>query len=45
MKANSKLIRRPPEALMWVLQVQSVAEHLAVVHISSRWTVLNILSC
>ena len=44
-KANSKLIQRPPEALMWVLQVPSVAEHLAAVHVSSRWTVLNVLSC
>ena len=43
-KANSKLIQRPPEALMWVLQVPSVAEHLAAVHVSSRWTVLNVLN-
>ena len=41
MEVNSKLIQRPPEALMWVLQVPSVAKHLAAVHVSSRWTVLN----
>ena len=45
MEVNSKLIQRPPEALMWVLQVPSVAKHLDAVHVSSWWTVLNILSC
>ena len=49
MQVNSRLVQRPPKVLTllsrWALRVPSAAEHLAVVHTSSRQTGLNVFSC